>query len=58
MTLSVVILTKNEEENIRACIESLVFCNEVIVIDDNSADQTVKIAQHLGAKVFKRETFK
>jgi len=55
MTISAVILTRNEEANIRACIESLAFCDEILVVDDNSTDQTVKIAQHLGAKVFKRD---
>jgi len=53
--LTGIVLTKNEEKNVRACFESLPFCDEVIVIDDFSQDQTVKIAKKLGAKVFKRK---
>jgi len=55
MTISAVILTRNEEENIRGCLESINFCNEVVLVDDNSQDQTVKIARNLGAKVYKRD---
>lgn len=51
-TLSVLILTRNEEKHIRDCIEScLSVADEVIVIDDGSTDQTVAIAESLGAKV-------
>ena len=52
-TVSVLILTRNEEQHIRDCIEScLPVADEVIVIDDGSTDQTVAIAETLGAKVF------
>ena len=51
-TLSVLILTRNEEKHICDCIEScLPVADEVIVIDDGSTDQTVAIAEELGAKV-------
>lgn len=50
--LSAVVLTRNEEENIVDCLESLSFCDEVIVLDDNSKDRTVEVAKKLGAKVF------
>ncbi len=53
--ISVVVLTKNEEKNIVDCIESLSFCDEVIVIDDNSDDRTVELAQRAKAKVFTRD---
>ncbi|QAT17009.1 glycosyl transferase [Candidatus Velamenicoccus archaeovorus] len=50
--LSVVILTKNEEENIAACIKSLKgWADEIIVVDDMSSDKTVPIAQELADKV-------
>lgn len=52
MQLSAVILTKNEEENIQECLKSLVFCDERIVIDDYSDDDTQKIAERNGAKVY------
>lgn len=51
MTLAVAILTKNEEKNIKECLESVAFADEVWLIDDSSEDQTVPIAQALGAKV-------
>jgi glycosyltransferase involved in cell wall biosynthesis len=50
--ISVVILTKNEDNNIAACLESVAWCDERIVIDDHSTDKTVTIAQKKGAKVF------
>lgn len=54
MNLSVLILAKNEEKNIRPCIESVLFADEVIVIDDFSTDATAEIAKGLGARVFQR----
>jgi glycosyltransferase involved in cell wall biosynthesis len=51
MALTAVILTKNEEENIKDCIRTLAFCDEVLVVDDNSIDRTVEISLELGAKV-------
>ncbi|MCK4588226.1 glycosyltransferase family 2 protein [Candidatus Woesebacteria bacterium] len=53
MNLSVIILTKNEEKNIPACIKGARFADEIIVIDDNSEDKTVEIAKKAGAKVYK-----
>jgi glycosyltransferase involved in cell wall biosynthesis len=52
-SLSVVILTKNEEERIADCIGSVKgWADEVIVVDDESCDKTCQIARDLGAKVF------
>lgn len=53
MKISAVILTKNEEDIIGKCINSVSFCNEIVVIDDNSTDATVSIATSLGVKVYK-----
>lgn len=53
MKLSVVIVARNEEEMIGDCIRSVVWADEVIVVDDLSCDQTVKIAKRLRARVFK-----
>lgn len=50
--VSAVVLTKNEEKNIVDCLETLVWCDEILVIDDNSEDRTVEIAQKMEAKVF------
>lgn len=50
--LSVVIITFNEEKNIKRCIESVALvADEIIVIDSFSDDRTVEIALALGAKV-------
>ena len=51
MNLSVVILTKNEEKNIKRCIKSVSFADEVIVVDDYSGDKTVETAKRMGARV-------
>ena len=53
--LSVVILTKNESLRLRDCIESVRWADEVLVVDDESTDQTVAIAQSLGARVLRRK---
>lgn len=52
--VSVLILAKNEERNIGDCIESCKFASEIIVIDDNSTDNTKSIAEKLGARVINR----
>ena len=50
--ISVLILAKNEEDNIADCIKSCQkFASEIIVIDDYSNDNTAKLAEELGAKV-------
>lgn len=50
--LSVVIITRNEERNIRRCIESVKdLADEVLVVDSESTDDTRTIAASLGAKV-------
>ncbi|MDR1554904.1 MAG: glycosyltransferase family 2 protein [Campylobacteraceae bacterium] len=49
--VSVLILAKNEKHNMADCIKSCDFADEIVVIDDFSSDETVKIAQDLGAKV-------
>lgn len=54
MKISAVILTRNEEKNIERCINSLSFCDEVVVVDDNSVDQTRVLAEQAGAVVYTR----
>ena len=54
MSLSVVIVAKNEQLNINDCIESVRFADEIVVIDDMSTDATASIAQSLGAVVYQR----
>lgn len=47
-------ITLNEEENVKRHIQSLDFADEIIFIDSNSTDATVKIAEELGVKVIQR----
>lgn len=51
--ITVVVLTKNEEKNIVDCLESLSFCDEILLVDDNSQDRTVEIAKRMNATVLK-----
>lgn len=50
--LSVVIITKNEEANIRRCLKSVSFADEIIVLDSGSSDRTVAIAQEYTEHVY------
>ena len=50
--LSVIIIAKNEAANIRACIESVAWADEIIVVDSGSTDDTVNIASEMGAQVY------
>lgn len=49
--LTGIVLTHNEEKNITRCLESLKFCDQILVVDDNSTDKTVQLAKKLGATV-------
>jgi len=48
------VLTYNEEQNINDCINSLSFCDEIIVFDSFSSDKTKEISINKGAKVIER----
>ncbi|MEK7550229.1 MAG: glycosyltransferase family 2 protein [Patescibacteria group bacterium] len=51
--LSVVLATRNEEENVGRCLGSVKgIADEIIVVDEYSTDKTREIAKSLGAKVF------
>lgn len=50
--LSVIIIAKNEEMNIRCCLESIKWAQEIIVLDSGSTDNTVAIAKEYTDKVY------
>lgn len=50
--LSVIIIAQNEAHAIRACLESVAWADEIIVVDSGSRDATVDICRALGAKVY------
>jgi (heptosyl)LPS beta-1,4-glucosyltransferase len=54
-SLSIIILTKNEEAFIDRCVRSVAWADEVLVLDSGSTDRTREIAQSLGATVYEQE---
>lgn len=50
--ISVIIITGNEENNIAECLRSLLWADEIIVVDSESTDRTVQIAKEFTEKVF------
>lgn len=53
--LSVVVITKDEEKNIEPCLRSVLWADELIVVDDESRDKTVEIAKKFTDKIFHRK---
>lgn len=53
-TIAALVLTKNEAENIVPCLGSVSWCDQLIIIDDNSTDRTAALARSAGALVYKR----
>ncbi len=49
--LSAIVITRNEAHNIRPCLDGVAFCDERIVVDCGSSDDTVAIARAAGARV-------
>ena len=54
-TLSVVIITRNEEKNIVACLESVSWADEIVVVDSGSTDRTVELCRRYTDHVSFRE---
>jgi len=50
--ISVIVNTWNEEKNIKRCLDSVKWTDEVIVVDMYSTDKTLEIAKKFGAKIF------
>lgn len=49
--LSVCLITKNEEKNIRECLESVRFADEIVIVDSGSTDRTLEIAKEFTSKI-------
>ena len=52
--ISAIVLTKNSEDSIDKCLKSLIWCDEMIILDDDSTDKTLDIAQKHKAKIFQK----
>jgi len=57
--LTALIIARNEEKMIQACLETLPFCQKIILLDDGSTDKTVSIAESYDCQVvsFAHESF-
>lgn len=49
--ISVIIITKNEEENITECLESVKWADEIVVVDSGSTDKTLELAGRFTGKI-------
>ncbi len=52
--LSVTVITWNEEERLRACLESVAWADEIIVVDAESTDKTVQVAREFTDRIWVR----
>ena len=53
--ISACIITLNEADRIEACLDSLAFCDEIVVVDSGSTDTTRELAAAKGARVLTRD---
>lgn len=54
--LSVIVITKNEEDRIKACLESVKWADEIVVADNGSTDKTLEIVKEYTDKIVKFES--
>ena len=52
--ISAFVITYNEQDDIEECLKSISFCDEILVIDSFSTDETPELARQLGARVIQR----
>jgi len=53
--LSAVLITKNAGGHLDACLSSVTFCDEIIVVDSDSSDLTLEIARRFNARVIQHD---
>ena len=54
VSISAIIITRNESRNLADCLRGLDWCDEIIVLDSGSTDGTQELARSLGARVVVR----
>ncbi len=52
--IAVIVITKNEEQNIRCCLDTVRWADEIIVVDAKSTDRTIEIAKEYTDKIYIR----
>src|SRR5687768_16145158 len=55
--ISAIVTTLNEEQNIAECIESLLWCDEILVVDSFSTDRTAEICRSYDKVRFHQRTY-
>ena len=53
-TIAAVLIVKNEADVLARCLDSLDWVDEIVLVDDESEDETIAIAEEHGAKVYRR----
>jgi len=54
-SISAIIITYNEQENIRACLETVKWADEIVVVDSFSMDKTVEICKEYTHKIIQEK---
>ncbi|MDH5631234.1 MAG: glycosyltransferase family 2 protein [Gammaproteobacteria bacterium] len=54
LPVSIAVLTFNEEKNIGRCLDSVKWCNDIVVLDSNSTDATCNIVEERNARIYTR----
>jgi (heptosyl)LPS beta-1,4-glucosyltransferase len=51
-TIAAILIVKNSADSLRACLESVTWCDEIVIVDSGSTDNTLDIAREFTDKVF------
>jgi len=55
LKVSAVVIIRNEAENLKMSLPKLLWCNEIIIVDDFSTDESISICESFGCKIFQRK---